>query len=110
MEFELDLVMPDNHSIIGEPNRAFLVPQLSMRDQVETTIWYVPNIVEAESSFLAILTGAFELNPTRSLGKYYTMNTINGVALIRERGERLEHRPIAGDILRIAAVKNPQMR
>ena len=107
MEFKLDLVMPDNHSIIGEPNRAFLVPQLSMRDQVETTIWYVPNIVEAESSFLAILTGAFELNPTRSLGKYYTINTINGVALIRERGERLEHRPITGDMLRIAAIKNP---
>ena len=34
------------------------------------------------------------------------MNTINGVALIRERGERLEHRPITGNILRIAAVKN----
>ena len=103
----MDLVIPDNHSIIGEPNRVFLVSQLSIRDQVETTIEYVLNIVEVESSFLAILTGVFELNPTRSLGKYYTMNTINGVALIRERGERLEHRPITGNILRIAAIKNP---
>ena len=32
MEFKLDLVIPNNYSVIGKPNRVFLISQLSIRD------------------------------------------------------------------------------
>ncbi len=106
LPFEYDAVGTDTDASGHEAERAILVFELPLRNQIEAAAGDIPNIFNHQGSF-AVPTLAFEFNTPEAGSHSCAIDSVDW-AMRAERSECPEYRTIPSQMLSAGRVDKPQ--